>query len=225
MSRPHFSLTSEQDDEETTVDRRFRDRAGSLCETELIDPADILAAKLPYGGKGSADACEDVDPESRKGVPPAGPAQPRFPILGGLEPKSLVIGIVLSALVCLLATLAYREHQNAQALRKSIEEISRAQPRAGPTNAPEHATDSGPVPIDRVSRPPVRRDTLHAVRVALERQGADLLVANDYLGALAHYRALAVRFPNEPVFADLVTVLESKQRCLGSGAASGETCR
>jgi len=225
MSEPRRFVISEQDDEETTIDRRPRDLGSSCSKTELIDPGDLLATAPSFGRTRSVPLLEGTDVEAATDAPRAGSANWRSWISGRFRVRSLGAVIVLLGLVCVLTTFAYREHRNARALQKAIEEMARAQNGARPANAQAFATSSQPVRIDQAQHSRADREPRRLDRVSAERRGADLLAANDYLGALAHYRALAEEFPNEAVFADIVMVLELKQHCFGSNSAISETCR
>jgi hypothetical protein len=222
MSRPRTSVIGEQDDEETTVDRHSWDLASASCKTEVVDPADLLPAASSFGRTESVPQHEDVDREVTRHAQPAGPVDRRLSIFGRFQARSLGVGGVLLGFVCALTMFAYREHQNARALRKAIEEIARAPNGAGLADEQAFTRSSNPARVDQARRSRTHRDV---DRVSLERRGADLLAANDYLGALTHYRALAQEFPDEPVFAEVVMVLELKQRCVGSTRAIGETCQ
>ena len=222
MSQARTFVISEQDEEETTVDRRSWGLASSSSRTEVIDPSDLLSAVSSIGRAGSMPLHEDVDPETASLAQPAGSADRCLWTFGRFQARSLGVGGVLLGFVCALTIFAYREHQNARALRKAIEEIARMPNGADLADDQALTKSSQSVRIDQARRSRTHRDV---DRVSMERQGADLLAANDYLGALTHYRALADEFPNEPVFADVVMVLELKLRCVGSIRAIDETCQ
>jgi hypothetical protein len=61
-------------------------------------------------------------------------------------------------------------------------------------------------------------------REALQRHGADLLVANNYEEALRHYRLLAGLIPQNRAFGDLVEVLEAKLGCRTASGAKSPPC-
>ena len=61
-------------------------------------------------------------------------------------------------------------------------------------------------------------------REELELEAATLLIGNDDRGALELYRSLAMQFPEEPVFSDLVSILHRKLGCELQGHAPGSRC-
>ena len=77
----------------------------------------------------------------------------------------------------------------------------------------------------RKFKPEVIDKAIQQERLLLEQRGADLLFANDFEGALPHYRNMAAAYPDEPSFAGLVEVLRAKLRCREGKLPTGEPCR
>lgn len=208
----------DEDEERTTVDRRFRSFSSDGEKTELVDPA----------------AFQNEGPRSReKSVPPSrAPFRSEDEAGDGSESPvrryavaSAKIGWsrVIASLVTLISIgsffFAYREHENARALRATLEEIHAAHA------IPRSTGSSDPTVPRPVTRPELSDGTelgaefREESRTVLERRGADLLGANDYASALTHYRAMVALFPKELVFQHIVRILESKKRCGESGVA------
>lgn len=150
------------------------------------------------------------------------PRRTPVPILGLLAKISAWRVPLSFAFVLLVAgvlgTMAHRERRAADRLRQAVRgwETNRAHPQKC---TPETATRAKPI---------VRIEELAAIesvdaraRDRAERDAAQLLLANHYAQALAHYRLLATRFPGERVYADFVAVLESKLRC---SSGEGRQC-
>jgi hypothetical protein len=212
------TLVIEQEDEETIVDARARDLTNAVVETQLMDPAAFLSTE-GFTGEDAAP------PRGQTGVNPkrhsSNPSLRSWATgLGRWRP--IAGGVVLGALICVLATLALRERHNARKLQALVEDLSRARydaPSDGPPQsaAPSRRVDPTPPPQAHPAARFVDRDSL-------ERRGAELLGANDYVAALAHYRALSRAFPEEHVFVDAVEVLQVKTRCLASILAPQGGC-
>ncbi len=122
-------------------------------------------------------------------------------------------GIVLSGVVSGFCLLGYQQWRIAESIRRSIDELSAVEspPEQHEVNPlPERAPSQINLQADRDS---VSREILEAKIDQMESLGAALIRANDFGGALNHYRDLARALPQQSVFRDLVVVLQSKMRC------------
>ncbi|HSN82697.1 MAG TPA: hypothetical protein VLS88_08985 [Polyangiales bacterium] len=200
MSLPRTLVIDEHGEEPTIVDQRFHEHRRAV-ET------------------GFAAAAEVVESNSRH----------RRSGLRGIRWWHAAGAFLFAVMLLVPSVFAYREHSKARALRAVVDEITSAHdsPRTAQSASPGalsaftwdgRTSESAATSTQSASRT--------VDRIAMERRGADLLVANDYPAALEHYRALAASFPEDRAFADAVIVLESKQKCLGqSSRALGAPCR
>ena len=118
---------------------------------------------------------------------------------------------VVLALIFGLGSVAYRQERAADALRHAIEDMKARK------SAPFDLLGSNGRGLASVDIEPLLDATTYDVttsdRQELERQGANLIMSNDFLDALAHYQTLTKLFPKEAVFRDVVVVLRAKLRC------------
>jgi hypothetical protein len=134
--------------------------------------------------------------------------------------RQTIAGVFALALV--LAPWALAQHQAINALHEAIGEMK--------THCrPPHIVQATPAPLSPGALQIDERGQGRAAddpsdREALERHGADLLVANNYEEALGHYRLLARLFPHDRAFSDLVVVLEAKLGCRNRGRSKSWPC-
>jgi len=187
VSLPRTLVVDEHGEERTIVDHRFHDPRMQV-EGDLV-PSNI------------------AEPD----------AFPRRIGFGRIQWWHVVAAFLVVVMLCVLSIVAYREHVKACGLRAAIAELTRAQsiPEAAERRSPGAPSPSaGLGPFVGSVEAPTESASPTKDRVAMERRGADLLAANDYMAALGHYRGLAAAFPGDRAFANIVIVLESKQRCL-----------
>lgn len=123
-----------------------------------------------------------------------------------------------------IATIAFHQWRVVDELRTAIVELRRDSARAllgGQAHAPKLGSRSRKF-VSEFQAPPLLPIDEHE---RLENQGARLIAAHDYRGALAHYRMLAAAAPEEEVFQRLVVVLESKVPCAKRSPKAGLPCR
>jgi hypothetical protein len=122
-------------------------------------------------------------------------------------------GIVLSGVLSGFCLLGYQQWRIAESIRRSVDELSAVEspPETHEINSlPERASSQINLQADRDL---LGREILEAKIEQMESFGAALIRANDFGGALNHYRDLARALPQQSVFSDLVVVLQSKMRC------------
>lgn len=130
------------------------------------------------------------------------------------------VGVALMALIGLGAVQARRVHLAKQQVAAFWEQQQLAQDAVAERAAAalQARSEAQALVQDSVA------ELLESERLALEKQGADLLFTNAFERALPHYRKLAAAHPDEPAFSAIVQVLESKLRCRGGRRSTGEPC-
>lgn len=203
------TLILPDDDGPTTVDPRRR-RGSPETEATILVPGSDPSFPLgsPFEGSGNIRPASRTETRRRLGDTPGRQVARwtfvHWPLLLG--------GAALVAALSVAATVAYREHHASEVLRRAVEELIQAQERilsGEPPSSflpPAHRPVSGDLPAAPMEPDGLERDTL-------ELRGADLLIANDHLAALRHYRMLAAQFPKTAAFPDIVAVLQWKLRC------------
>jgi hypothetical protein len=205
MNEPSTILIRETDDDKTLIDTM-----------RLADP------DPPFEGSGLAPSATDSRPCASA---PAETAQVRWQRLRaklrGTERRAIEVGVVF-ALVVSLGSLAYQQWRASDALRRVIDDMRarRAEThiddlvgsseRASAPAEPELTTSSG--------------DLASVGQDGVENQGARLIAANNFEGALAQYRKLARLFPTEPAFRDVIVVLMAKLKCGGPVEEASPSC-
>lgn len=138
--------------------------------------------------------------------------------------KQVLAVALLLTMLSALGVIAYRERAVADSLRARIDELSRIQRELLTTSSASMLETNVPMAESPQTVAPLGVAGTVG-RAVLEKRGANLLFANHHETALKHYRALAARFPGEPVFADFVAVLEWKLRCKSHGEPGIAGCR
>ncbi|MGD8608639.1 MAG: hypothetical protein PVH21_15175, partial [Myxococcales bacterium] len=169
MNRLHSWVMNDRDDEVTSIDHRFRRLTLPSSDTELVDVVDLRSGNRPMEEDDTVLRDDGVHPEGA-----------RFGLRQRIEQKSLGVVLALSCLVCILAVLAYREHQTVCLLREAITEMTPMGMGMRVEDAYEPGPDTRTPRVERERPFPVHAETEPLNRAALERQGADLLAANDF---------------------------------------------
>lgn len=224
MNRTRSSVTNDRDEEATSVDHRVRKHVIPLAATEIMDPAQLSTAGEPTGEYDAVLGHDHARLATTRNSCGARWVRRSWPVRRHVEEKSLPLVVILAALLCTVGVLGYREHQTVRVLRDTLAEITRVQSHLGADDPTGPVAHGGTLQVSSTGQPLAYGQTEPPNRAALERQGADLLAANDFEAALTHYRALMEKMPNEPVFADLVTVLELKRRCTDSKPGGQTPC-
>ena len=123
-----------------------------------------------------------------------------------------------------LLGVALQERRNSRALREVLEELRRDREAAAEIR---RVSPGGEALRGSHAELPARRVLGSSVTGStheLESEALSALLANDYRGSLALYRELVRVAPQESVFSDVVTILESKLRCSASHESSGPSC-
>jgi len=130
-----------------------------------------------------------------------------------------------SAVALCVILLAIGNHQRrVDRLLRTIEAMQNDHRGAAPTQT---ATGPGLIGGQLAELPGVQprvADGGAVNREELELEAATLLIGNDYGGALELYRSLAMRFPDESVFSDLVSILQRRLGCEPQGYGPGPRC-
>lgn len=139
------------------------------------------------------------------------------------QPKIRVaVGVVLMALIGLGAVQARRalvqKEQKRVAAFWEQQQLAQDAVAERAAAALQARNDARALAQDSVA------EFLESERLALEKQGADLLFTNAFERALPHYRKLAAAYPDEPAFSATVQVLQSKLRCRDGRRSTGEPC-
>ena len=137
--------------------------------------------------------------------------------------KPLLAGACTVALCLILLGIGNQQRRVDRLLRR-IEALQNDHHEAAPSRT---ATGQGLIGDRPAELPGVRArvaDGGAVEREELELEAATLLIGNDYRGALELYRSLAMRFPEEPVFSDLVSILHRRLGCEPQGHAPGSRC-
>ena len=135
----------------------------------------------------------------------------------------LSIGLLAASFVILVVTANQQRRRHARLLQ-TIEVLQRNDHRPPEAGG---ATVVGSMPTSSKSVVAAPRDLPNgriASRAELELEAVGFLLANDFGSALERYRRLSGRFPDEPAFADIVTILRGKLGCSGPESVSGATC-
>ena len=188
MSAPP-TLVLEDDDERTTVDRRWPGARPSraLDEAAHDEAAERWRSRLRSWWQ---------------------------PLLAGAWAVAL----------CLILLAIGNHERRVDRLLRTIEALQNDHRAAAPSQT---ATGRGLIQDRPAELPGVRprvADGGAVKREALELEAATLLIGNDYGGALELYRSLAMRFPDESVFSDLVSILHRRLGCEPQGDGPGLRC-
>jgi hypothetical protein len=183
------TLVLEQDDERTVVDQCHRGAPPTSEATKLL-------------------------PDSHYDSPQRQPSpESSFRMVALLARWRLLAFVIVTATMSGgLSVALYRERHVTNSLREALAALKRSHSRsaievaARSVEPPKLSLEDSLAAGRSTGAAPVDREEL-------ERQGADLLGANDFRAALAYYRLLSARFPNERVYLDFVTVLGAKLRC------------
>jgi hypothetical protein len=198
MSEPPTMLIGEPDDERTLIDPRFS----------------APSAARPFEGSGRGISLADRSSSSDKLAEGTRSTSQRLhAMLCGRRRRIVETSIVL-ALTFGLGSVAYQQRRAADALREALEEMKVGSKASAAT---------GIAASDRLARAPVGAEpgvqtsipeVPASAREELEHRGASLIGSNNFAGAMTHYQRLAELFPREAAFADVVTVLKAKLRCI-----------
>ncbi|TFH30845.1 MAG: hypothetical protein E4H00_04465 [Myxococcales bacterium] len=207
MSEPSTILMRQTDDDRT-----------------LIDPIRLADPEPPFEGSGLAPSAGDSRPSA--GAPAEIPRARwrRFRAkLRGTERRALEVGVAL-ALVLSLGSLAYQQWRASHALRRMIDDMTE-RGAATPIEELVGSSERVSAPTDLESRLFTSSGDLVSIdREEIETQGARLIAANNFEGALPRYRKLARLFPTEPVFRDVIVVLKAKLKCGDLVEAASPAC-
>ena len=134
----------------------------------------------------------------------------------------LTFAIATLSTICVLALWVHRERRVAARLRDAISDLGTAeQPSLRTVTSTDVSDGNHRVPF--LDEPPESSRDVQSV-AQLTRRGAAFLVENRLSDALGVYLDLAVRRPDERVFADIVEVLETKVVCETSSRARKPRC-
>jgi hypothetical protein len=133
------------------------------------------------------------------------------------------VGILAASLIILVFAANQQRRQHARLLQ-TIQVLQRDH------HTPSEANGSvtvGSMPMSSNAVVEALRELPNehvASRADLELEAAGFLLANDFDSALESYRRLSRRFPDDRVFADVITILRAKLGCSARGGVPGAAC-
>lgn len=182
----------------------MRERSTAVIEDDVATEVEAARAEPP------TILVEQLS-DSRK---PKG-KRPRIRAASPRTTIALLWGIgVIGLLVGFVGAWLFRAHSVSNGPRQALPTARQQQPMRHSKSTVHEDVDRAPSPTRPTPSPKIVRPP---VSIA---SAADLLMQNRYQEALTAYRALSELHPDQPVFNDVLSILEVKLRC---GQASWES--